>query len=111
MEKVTNRQKLEVLKDWLKENNIKYIENHMSKFGFNIDVKIPSLRIAVFLSKGKEMEDAVYNAKNGRMKLKRTYRPFFIRERETKDFIIEKISNCCFDQMVYLQRKFEESHS
>lgn len=124
MAKFTNEQKLEALKEWLKENNIEYIENHKSNFGVTIDVKIPSLMIAVFLSDGdKEKEQTIYNARNdkwsqfgtftgkGGWKLHYVYKPFFIRESETKKFVLEKISNCCFERMVELQKRFEKKNN
>lgn len=108
MAKVSNEKKLEALKDWLKENNIKFIENHKSQFGVTIDVKIQALRIAIFKSDGKEREDAIYNSSNGKYKLFKFYKPFFVRESETKEFILEKIQTCCFDQMVKMQRRWEK---
>jgi hypothetical protein len=111
MAKITNEQKLEALKAWLKENNIAFVENHESRFGMTIDIKIPNLAIAIFLSDGnKEKEDAIYNAKSGHMKLYHVYKPFFIRESETKEFILEKIQNCCFERMVWLQKRFEKNN-
>ena len=111
MTKVTNEQKLKALKNWLKENNIEYIENHESRFGVKIDVKIPNLKIAIFLSDGdKEKENAIYNSMSGKCKLYQIYKPFFVRESETKAFVLEKIQNCCFDRMVWLQKQFEKKH-
>lgn len=110
MAKFTNEQKLEALKEWLKENNIPFVENHKSNFGVTIDVKIPLLMIAVFLSDGND--DAKYNAtlSNGKTKLYHIYKPFFIRESETKAFVLEKIQNCCFERMVELQKRFEKKN-
>ena len=109
MAKITNEQKLEALKSWLTENNIEYVENHESRFGVKIDVKIPNLKIAVFLSDGdKKKENAIYNSVSGRWKLYHVYKPFFVRETETKAFVLEKIQNCCFDRMVWLQKQFEK---
>ena len=113
MAKMTNEQKLEALKGWLKENNIGFIENYKSNFGVTMDLKIPSLMIAVFLSKTEkrsEWEESIYHAKlkKGRTELHWKYRPFFIRESETKAFVLEKIQNCCFECMVKMQRKFEK---
>lgn len=109
MAKITNLEKLEALKVWLTENNIKYIENHESRFGVKIDVKIPNLKIAIFLSDGdQKKEDAIYNSVSGKLKLYHVYKPFFVRESETKAFVLEKIQNCCFERMVWLQKQFEK---
>lgn len=108
MAKSTNLQKLEALKQWLTENNIKYVENYESNFGVKMDVKIPSLMIAIFLSDdNKEKEQSIYTSVSGKTKLYRVYKPFFIRESETKEFVLEKIQNCCYDKMMQLQKQFE----
>lgn len=109
MAKISNEKKLEAVKDWLRENNVDFIENYQSKFGVQMAVKIPSLMIAVFLSDGdREKESRIYFAGPRGCRLCFKYKPFFIRESETKAFVLEKIQNCCFDRMVYLQRKFEK---
>lgn len=109
----SNAKKLEALKEWLAINQIPFIANYKSGFGVTIDVKIPHLMIAVFLSEGDtEHEMAVYNAKgSGGCKLHHVYKPLFIRKNETKEFVLEKIQNCCYDRLVALQRKFERDSS
>ena len=108
MAKVSNEKKLEAVKDWLRENNIPFIENYKSNFGVTMELKIPSLMIAVFVS--DENDDEKYNAtlKNGKTKLYHIYKPFFIRESDTKAFVLEKLQNCCFDRMVYMQKKWQK---
>ena len=109
MPKITNEKKLEAVKEWLSGNGINYIENHKSGFGVTMDLKIPSLMIAVFLSDGdREKETEKYNASTGHKKLFRKYQPFFIRESETKTFVLEKIQNCCYNRMLYMQRRWEK---
>lgn len=109
MEKVTNEQKLEAVKSWLRENNIGFIENHYSRYGVVIDLKIPSLMIAIFLSDGDKIEESKkYFARGRNSRLCFKYKPFFIRKSETKAFVLEKIRNCCFDRMVWMQRQFEK---
>jgi hypothetical protein len=112
MAKFTNDKKLEALKAWLDENGIGYIENYYSMFGVTIDLKIPSLMIAIFLSDGDKIEESKKYFARGRkgMRLCFKYKPFFIRPSETKAFVLEKIRNCCYDRMVWLQRKFEKEH-
>ena len=113
MAKVSNEKKLEALKGWLRENNIHFIENHKSGFGVTMDLKIPSLMIAVFLSRTEprsEWEESIYHSKtkNGKSELHWKYKPFFVRECETKAFVLEKIQNCCFDRMMAMQKKWQK---
>ena len=99
MAKVSNEKKLEAVKDWLRENNIKYLEAHDLNKSLKADMWIPSLMIAVHVGE----DDGFY---------KKTYRwckPFFIRDNETLKFVIEKIQNCCYDQIIKMQRKFEKN--
>lgn len=108
MAKVSNEEKLSAVKDWLRENNIEFVENYKSSFGVMIDVKIPSLMIAVFMSNGNsEVETSIYYSNSKRARLYWMYRPFFIRSSETKEFVLEKIQNCCYDRMMAIQRKME----
>ena len=100
MTKVTKEQKLKALKNWLKENNIEYVENHETKSHLTIDVWIPSLYIAIHLGD----DDGTFYKKT-----RKWCKPFFIRESETQAFVLEKIQNCCFDQMVEMQRRFEKN--
>lgn len=113
MAKVSNEKKLEAVKNWLRENNIGFIENHESGFGVTIDLKIPSLMIAVFLSDTEPRSEWEGNLirskkKGGKWRLSWKYKPFFIRECETQAFVLEKLQNCCFDRMMYMQKKFME---
>lgn len=107
-----NKKKLEALKAFLKENNVKFVENHASRFGVTMDLKLPDLYIAIFLSNdNKEEENRKYNASSGKKKLFRFYKPFFIRESESQEFVIEKMQNCIFDQMMKLQKRFENANN
>lgn len=102
MPKITNKQKLEAIKEWLKENGIDYKENVVKKkTGLQIDLWVQKLLIAFHI-----------DDENSQEFYKNTFKwckPFFIRESETKEFIIEKLQNCCFEQMVRLQKKFEKN--
>lgn len=97
MAKVSNEKKLEAVKKWLSDNGIEYVENYKTKNDLTIDLWIQRMFIAIHLGD----DDGFY---------KKTYRwckPFFIRDGETQAFVLEKIQNCCFDQMIYLQKRFE----
>ena len=112
MAKVTNEKKLEAVKGWLRDNNIEFIEDYYSGFGVRMAVKIPSLMIAIFLSDGDKInESKIYFAGRKGHRLCFKYKPFFIRESETKAFELEKIRNCCFDRMVWMQRRFEKEQN
>lgn len=109
MPKITNEKKLEAVKNWLSENGIPYFENYRSGFGVTLDLKVPSLMIAVFLSDdNRDKETEKCNARKGHWPLRWTYQPFFIRESETKDFVLKKLQNCCYERMIYMQRKWEK---
>ena len=100
MAKVSNKVKLDAVKEWLTSNNIEYAESYVTRTTkLAIDLWIPSLFIAIHVGD----DDGTF--------YKKTYKwckPFFIRDNETKKFVLEKIRNCCFDQMVFMQRKFEK---
>ena len=113
MPKISNEKKLQFLKDWLTENDVPFVEDYHSRtFGVVMNLKIKGLRIAVFLSNGnKEEEDVLYNAKSTFFKkpnvpLYVVYKPFFIRERDSKKFVIEKMQNCLRDRMLLMQKKW-----
>ena len=102
MAKVSNEKKLDAVKKWLTANNIKFEENHVTKSSLKVDVWIPSLCIAVHVSDNSD--DEFYN------KTKKWRKPFFIRESETKAFVLEKIQNCCYDQMMTMQKQWEKKN-
>lgn len=100
---MTNKEKLEALKAFLTENNVKFVENHFSKSNkLMFDLLISDLKIAVHLS--DENDQKFYQ------KIYKYYKPFFIRESETVDFIIEKMQNCIYDRMMLMQRKMEKAN-
>lgn len=103
MAKITNEQKLEAVKTWLTENNIEFKENHLTRVGLKIDLWVPKLFIAIHI------DDAESNAF-----YKKTFKwckPFFIRDSETKAFVLEKLQNCCYDQMLRMQKLFEKKQN
>ena len=82
---MNNEQKLELLKQWLQENGFNYKENYEShSCGVTIPLRVIQPRIAVYVGH----DNAFYH------KVKKAYNPFFIREEETMDFILEKMQNC-----------------
>lgn len=103
MAKVSNEKKLEAVKNWLKENKIEFVENHKTKVGLEIDLWIPKLMIAVHI-----------DDENSQKFYKKTHKwckPFFIREEETVEFELEKINNCCFDQMLLMQNRWQKEQA
>jgi hypothetical protein len=100
---MTNKEKLEALKVFLNENNVKFVENHFSKTNkLTFDLLIKDLRIAVHLSDGNDQ--TFYK------RIFKYYKPFFIRESESVDFVIEKMQNCIYDRMMLMQRKMEKAN-
>ena len=101
---MTNEQKAKVkaLEAFLKENGMSYYAGFKSK---KHDIKgqlyVPMHRIIVKVSEGKEKDDAYYH------KVKYIYRPLFIRDEETSEFIIEKMKNLIIDIMKRKQERFE----
>lgn len=98
MTQVKNRLKLEALKVFLDSNGVSYIEDYKSGLGVVIDLKIPKFHIAVKLGYDAEF----YN------KVLKRYKPFFIRDNETIEFVIEKMQTCMVDIMILRQRRMEK---
>lgn len=112
MAKISNEEKLKAIKDFLRENNVDFVENYHSK-NYNLDMAlcIKNLMIAVFLSDDdKEYEESIYTkrTKNGKRPFYTMYNPFFIRKSETKKFVLEKMQNCIVKRMMMLQRKWQK---
>lgn len=82
---MTNEEKRQMLEDWLVENGYAIEREHYSK---RCEVMIPVMvrqpRIAIHVGSDDEFFQ----------KVKTYYKPFFIREEETMDFILEKMRNC-----------------
>ena len=94
MPKISNEQKLEVIKDFLTENNIPFEENHVSKrCGVTIPLAVKKHRIAVHIGDAPEFYHAV----------KRYYYPIFVRDKDTKAKVIEKIQNTIIKSMMKQQ--------
>ena len=81
---MNNQEKLETLKVWLAENGRKYVEN-IEFAGQKIDLFVKFPKVAVKVS---ESDSEFYKA------IRYKASPFFIRESETPEFIIEKMGNC-----------------
>lgn len=90
MPKLTNEKKLEVIKDFLKENKIPYEENHASRrCGVMIPLAVKKHRIAVRIGDSQEFFE----------KTKGKYYPIFIRDEDTKAVVLEKIQNTIIKSM------------
>lgn len=100
---MTNQEKLEKLKEWLKDNNIPFVENYTSKSrGVTFDLRVKKPLIGVCISSERDQE--IFQ------KIKRVYAPFFIREGETAEFVIEKMQNCIVNKMMQAQRELEKKN-
>lgn len=93
---MTNREKLEVLKAFLNENNIPFKENVIRK-GQRFDLSIGKYLICVRLS--DENDQKFYEV------IKKVYHPLFIREKETAEFVVEKMQNLIIDMMKKQQKR------
>ena len=87
---MTNKEKLEVLKGFLKENNIPFKEKVMQR-GQKFDLYISKFGICVRLS--DENDQRFYE------KIKYIVHPLFIRENETPEFVVEKMQNLIIYRM------------
>lgn len=109
---MTNQEKLEELKKFLQENGLKYFEQYRSHtFNVTMDLKVRKLRIAVFISDGDPQHEnaLVYATKqNGRYWLTKVYNPFFIRESDSMEFIIEKMQNTIIKRMMQAQKRWQK---
>jgi hypothetical protein len=100
---MTNQEKLEKLKEWLRGNDIPFDENYTSKsrgVTFDLRVKKPLIGVCISSERDREIFD----------KVKRVYAPFFIRESETAEFVIEKMQNCIVNKMMQAQRELEKKN-
>lgn len=95
---MTNKEKLEALKAFLRENDLEYEENFKSKL-CKVDLMVTKHNIAVHLS---DKDDQKFF-----LQCRRFHHPFFIRDDESLEFIIEKMQNCIIDRMQKQQRKLE----
>ena len=94
-----NREKLEAIKQWLTENGYKYKENYESKAcGVTIDLAVGYPRVAVKIANS---DDAFFQS------VKRVYSPFFIRDEESAEFVIEKMANCLAKAKELIQQREE----
>lgn len=85
---MTNNEKLEAIKDFLRENKIRFALHHSDKRRkIKGDAYVPKYDIIVKLSEGKEKDDAFFK------KVRFRYHPLFIRNEETKEFVLEKMQN------------------
>ena len=95
---MTNKEKLEKLKDFLRQNEIPFEENHESQLHVVMDLQIKDYMIAVHIS--DEHDQEFYQ------KTFKYYNPFFIRERESADFIINKMQLCITKIMMRRQAQY-----
>lgn len=110
----TKEEKLETLKAFLKENGFSYEEGYYSEsFDVTMALRISNLRIAVFFSSGSYEEDTELIKKKNQygVPLCLVYNPFFIRDEETEEFIIEKMQNCVFNRMILLQKQWQKKQN
>lgn len=93
---MTNKEKLEVLKGFLKENDIPFKENVIRK-GQRCDLFISKYHICVRLS--DENDQRFYEV------VKFYFHPLFIRKHESAEFVVEKMQNLIIDMMKKQQKR------
>lgn len=93
---ITNEQKLEAVKEFLTKNNIRFTKDCPIK-KYTIALWIKKYHILVHLSDAHDQD--FYNA------VKRSFKPFFIRDNESKEFVLEKMQNCIIDIMKQQQKR------
>lgn len=97
---MTNEEKLEILKDWLNEHGYRFRSNCKSKtLGVWMDIKITRPMIAIKATTSKDEEQEFFKSVITR------YYPFFVRESESMDFVLEKIQNCVVQSQKETERR------
>lgn len=97
MPKITNEQKLEAIKGFLRENNIVFKENHVNKrCGVDIPLLLPDFQIAVRIGDDQDFYK----------KTKGIFYPIFIRDTDTKKKVLEKVQNTIIKSMRHQQKMF-----
>ena len=99
---MTNKDKLEALKTFLKENKIQFYPHFRGILKVTPDLYIPKHKIMVKLSEGVELDNVFFRT------VKHKYRPLFIRDAETADFVVEKMQNLIIDIMRQKQLLYEK---
>lgn len=101
MPKLSNEKKIEVIKDFLRENNIPYEERYVSKgCGVTIPLAVRKHRIAIHVGDSQEF----YLATRGK------YYPVFIRDEDTKAKVLEKIQNTIIKSMTNYQKVLQKKN-
>ena len=104
---MTNKDKLEALKAFLQENGFKYKCDYKNKNGVKADLYIGRFSIVVRIS--REDDQKFF------LKTRYFYHPFFIRDNETKDFVLEKMQNliikCMQEEQTAYQRQFDKKNN
>lgn len=100
---MTNKEKLEAVKRFLVENRIEFYPHYRGRIKVSPDLYIPKHKIMVKISEGKEKDYNFFK------EVKYKYHPLFIRDDETKDFVLEKIQNLIIDIMKKKQQLYSKS--
>ena len=99
MPKISNEQKMQVIRDFLTENGIPFEENHKSKrCGVVIPLAVKKYLVAVRIGDDQEF----YKRTRG------YYYPVFIRDEDTKAKVLEKIQNTIIKSMTNRQNVYNK---
>ena len=84
---LTNRQKKDLICRWLESQGVNdFVLNMRTENHTKVDIYLPTQNIAIHLSDGHNQ--AFYEC------VKTDFRPFFVRRKETMDFVFQKLTNC-----------------
>ena len=93
--------KLNMLECFLTSNGITYYRSFVSKKrDIKAELYIPQHKILVKVSEGEEKDNVFYKA------VKYGFHPLFIRDNESKDFVLEKMQNLLIDLMKQSQKNY-----
>ena len=96
-----NERKLKSVKNFLDENNIKYVVPKKSGRVGHSTLILPAYKISIKLS---DSDDQKYYEKRHRL-----FHIVFIRDEETAKFVLEKVQNTIIKTMKKMQEKLMES--
>ena len=93
---ISNKTKVEAVKNFLKANKIVFEENRNSEVcGVVLPLYIPKFRLCVHVGDDQNFYKAVA----------KKYYPVFVRDTDTTEFVLEKIQNTIIRRMLLQQKK------
>lgn len=100
---MTNEQKIKIstLEHFFTTNGISFYRNFKNKKrNVTAELYVPQHRILVKVSEGAEKDNVFFKA------VRFGFHPLFIRDAETKEFVLEKMQNLLIDLMKQQQKNY-----